>query len=68
MSSRARSMSSSSEPFSRAFVYGSIAYSLEDYAATIYAKLGIDTSKPIHTPADRPIFLAKEGTPIPELF
>ena len=50
------------------YITSSIAYTLEDYAATIYAKLGIDTSNPIHTPADRPIFLAKEGTPIPELF
>ena len=50
------------------YITSSTAYTLEDYAATIYAKLGIDTSNPIHTPADRPIFLAKEGTPIPELF
>jgi hypothetical protein len=43
------------------------AYTLEDYAATIYAKLGIDTTKPLHTPAGRPIYPGKDGHPIPEL-
>ena len=43
-------------------------YSIEDYAATLYEKLGIDRTQPIHTPAGRPIYLAKEGHAIPELF
>ena len=50
------------------YITSSQAYTLEDYAATIYEKLGIDRDEPIYTPADRPIFLAKEGKPIPELF
>ncbi len=40
----------------------------DDYAATIYAKLGIDRGRPLKTPADRPIFMAHAGQPIPELF
>lgn len=43
------------------------AYTFEDYAATIYEKLGIDTAKPIHTPAGRPIYPGKDGHPIAEL-
>ncbi len=43
------------------------AYTLEDYAVTIYEKLGIDTTKPIHTPAGRPIYPGKDGHAIPEL-
>ncbi len=43
-------------------------YTPEDYAATIYAKLGIDKSKPLHTSSNRPIFLAHQGSPIPEVF
>ena len=41
---------------------------MEDYAATIYEKLGIDRAKPVHTPGGRPIYPAKDGNPIPELF
>ena len=44
------------------------AYTIEDYAATIYEKLGISREEPIYTPADRPILLARQGQPIPELF
>lgn len=50
------------------YITSSMAYTLEDYAATIYEKLGIDRSKPLHTPTNRPIFLAAKGKPIPELF
>tara|TARA_B100000686_G_C15886058_1_gene523372 strand:- start:105 stop:482 length:378 start_codon:yes stop_codon:yes gene_type:complete len=44
------------------------AFTIEDYAATIYEKLGIDRHKPIYTPADRPILLSRQGQPIGELF
>lgn len=44
------------------------AYTLEDYAATLYEKLGVDREKPLHTPINRPIYLAAKGRPIPELF
>jgi hypothetical protein len=44
------------------------AYTIEDYAATVYEKLGIDRTKPIHTPSGRPIYPSKDGNPIPELF
>jgi hypothetical protein len=50
------------------YVTSSMAYTVDDYAATIYEKLGIDRAKPIYTPANRPIFLAKDGKPIPEVF
>ena len=39
----------------------------EDYAATVYEFLGLDREKPLYTPEDRPIFLAKTGTVIKEL-
>ncbi len=35
----------------------------EDYAATIYAKLGIDRARPLYTSSNRPVFL-HEGDPI----
>ena len=44
------------------------AFTIEDYAATIYEKLGIDRHKPIYTPADRPVQLSRQGQPIGELF
>jgi hypothetical protein len=50
------------------YITSSMAYTIEDYAATIYAKLGIDRTKPITTPTNRPIYLAAKGRPIPELF
>jgi len=40
----------------------------DDYAATIYAKLGFDRTKPIYTPANRPVFLAPLGKQIEEVF
>ena len=43
------------------------AYTIEDYAATIYEKLGIDRTQPIHTPSGRPIYPGKDGQAIPEL-
>lgn len=50
------------------YITSSSVYTLEDYAATIYEKLGIDRSKPVHTPTGRPMYLAAKGKPIPELF
>ncbi|MEM7230613.1 MAG: DUF1501 domain-containing protein [Planctomycetota bacterium] len=50
------------------YITSSMSYTIEDYAATLYEKLGVDREKPIYTPSDRPIFLAKEGSPISELF
>ena len=44
------------------------AYTIEDYCATVYTKLGLDLHKPVYTPDDRPIFLCKDGEPIPEVF
>jgi hypothetical protein len=42
-------------------------YTPDDYAATIYKKLGIDRTQPLYTPSNRPIFLAHRGAPIPEV-
>lgn len=39
----------------------------EDYAATVYEKLGIDRSKPLYTASRRPVFIGHEGEPIAEL-
>lgn len=50
------------------YITSSMAYTVEDYAATIYEKLGIDRNKPLHMPSGRPIYLAAKGKPIPELF
>ena len=50
------------------YVTSSMAYTIEDYAATIYEKLGIDRSIPLHTPTGRPVTIAAKGRPIPELF
>src|SRR5581483_8677777 len=50
-----------------AYVTSSSAFTIDDYAATIYEKLGIDRHQPIYTPANRPILLARKGTPIAEL-
>lgn len=50
------------------YVTSPMAYTIEDYAATIYEKLGIDRNDPLITPAGRPIYMAREGKPIPELF
>ena len=50
------------------YINSPMAYTVEDYAATIYEKLGIDRSKPLHTPINRPIYIASKGRPIAELF
>lgn len=42
-------------------------HTFEDYAATIYAKLGIDRSRPLYTSSNRPVYL-HEGEPIAALF
>ena len=39
-------------------------YTPEDYAQTIYAKLGIDRDKPIYTSSNRPVFFGHAGHPI----
>ena len=36
----------------------------EDYAATVYEKLGIDRDKPLYTPTNRPVFFGHMGEPI----
>jgi hypothetical protein len=40
----------------------------EDYAATIYEKLGIDRTRPLYTASQRPVYFGHEGTPIAALF
>jgi hypothetical protein len=40
----------------------------QDYGETIYRKLGIDTSKRLIGPGERPIDFTDGGQPIPELF
>jgi hypothetical protein len=45
----------------------STAHTPEDYAATIYEKLGIDRDRPLHTAANRPVFFGHLGEPIREL-
>jgi hypothetical protein len=44
------------------------AHTPEDYAATIYAKLGIDRDRPLYTSANRPVYFGHLGEPIAELF
>ncbi len=44
------------------------AHTPEDYAATIYEKLGIDRSRPLYTPTNRPVYFGHFGEPIRELF
>ena len=39
----------------------------DDYAATVYQKLGIDRDQPLYTREKRPIFFAHSGKPIAEL-
>jgi len=43
------------------------AYTPDDYAATVYRKLGMDLDMPLHTADNRPIFLAAGGEPIKEV-
>lgn len=50
------------------YIASPMAYTIEDYAATVYEKVGIDRSQPLHTPAGRPVLLSLHGKPIPELF
>ncbi len=50
------------------YITSSNAYTIEDYAATVYEKLGIDRSIPLQTPIGKPSYLASKGKPIPELF
>lgn len=38
-----------------------------DYAATVYEKLGIDRTRPLYTPTNRPVFIGHSGEPIAEL-
>ncbi|MCX7419741.1 MAG: DUF1501 domain-containing protein [Planctomycetia bacterium] len=40
----------------------------EDYASTIYDKLGIDREKPLYTESNRPVYFGHFGEPIAELF
>ena len=44
------------------------AYTPEDYATSIYEKLGVDRSKPLFTSAHRPVHFGHMGQPIAELF
>lgn len=50
------------------YIVSDRAYTIEDYAATLYEKLGVDRSLPLATPDGRPIYLAPHGEPIRELF
>jgi hypothetical protein len=43
------------------------AHTPEDYAATIYEKLGIDRNQPLYTPGNRPVYFGHAGEPITEL-
>ncbi|MBL8792932.1 MAG: DUF1501 domain-containing protein [Planctomycetia bacterium] len=40
----------------------------EDYAATIYEKLGIDRTQPLYTASHRPVYFGHGGEPIANLF
>jgi hypothetical protein len=39
----------------------------ENFAATVYTKLGIDPNKTYYTPTGRPVHLVSDPTPISEL-
>jgi len=43
-------------------------YTPEDYATTVYEKLGLDRSKPLYTSTNRPVYFGHLGHPISELF
>ncbi len=43
------------------------AHTPEDYAATVYEKLGIDRGQPLYTSGNRPVYFGHAGEPIPEL-
>ncbi len=42
-------------------------YTPEDYAMTIYEKLGIDREQPLYTASNRPVFFGHAGKPIAEV-
>ena len=42
-------------------------YTPEDYASTVYEKLGLDRGKPLYTPSNRPVYFGHAGEPIPAL-
>ncbi|MFN0054894.1 MAG: hypothetical protein ACKV0T_22210 [Planctomycetales bacterium] len=44
------------------------AYTLDDYATTVYESLGIGLAQPVYTRENLPLFLAPEGRPIGRLF
>lgn len=44
------------------------AFTPEDYAATLYASLGIDRETPVYTRENRPVFLVPDGRPMTRLF
>ena len=50
------------------YIVSDMAYTIEDYAATIYEKLGYDREKPLRSPDGRPIFPAGKAKVIKELF
>jgi hypothetical protein len=43
-------------------------HSPEDFAATLYTKMGIDPHQHLHTNTGRPVQLVAGGNPIKELF
>src|SRR5438105_13015370 len=43
-------------------------HSPEDFAATLYTKMGIDPTEHLHTNTGRPVQLVNGGKPIKELF
>lgn len=43
-------------------------YSPEDFACSLYTKMGVDPHQTLYTPSGRPIRLVNGGNPIPELF
>jgi len=49
------------------YIVSDTGYTIEDYAATVYEKLGLDRAEPLRTPDNRPIAIAAKGRPIPEL-
>jgi Protein of unknown function (DUF1501) len=50
------------------YIVSDTAYTIEDYAATIYEKVGFDRTVPLRTPDGRPIYPAGHAKPIKELF
>ena len=50
------------------YISSSMAYTLDDYAATIYEKLGVNRAQPLYTSSNRPVFIGHEGEPIASLF